>query len=94
MNPAGNVRPVEKAVPGWSKLFSDIWNKRGRPEDIGILEELCGNIAGRTVCAFGEAEVAPVLSTLRHWRDEYDALIREAQEAMPRGKEIPVLSTH
>jgi NADH-quinone oxidoreductase subunit F len=38
---------------------------------------LCGNIAGRTVCAFGDAEVAPILSTLKHFRDEYDAHIKE-----------------
>jgi NADH-quinone oxidoreductase subunit F len=41
------------------------------------MERLCGNIAGKTVCAFGDAEVAPILSTLKHFRDEYEAHIRE-----------------
>jgi NADH-quinone oxidoreductase subunit F len=49
----------------------------GRPEDLAQMERLCGNIAGKTVCAFGDAEVAPILSTLKHFRDEYDAHIRE-----------------
>ena len=37
----------------------------------------CGNIAGRTVCAFGDAEVAPILSTLKYFREEYETHIRE-----------------
>ena len=43
--------------------------------------DLCKNIAGRTVCAFGDAEVAPIMSTLKHWRPEYVDLIHEAEAA-------------
>jgi NADH-quinone oxidoreductase subunit F len=88
----GKCTPCREGSSWLVQTLQRIWGKRGRPEDISILEELCGNIAGRTVCAFGEAEVAPILSTLRHWRGEYDALIREAQETMPRTKEIPVFT--
>jgi len=48
-------------------------------EDLETLTDLCKNIAGRTVCAFGDAEIAPVLSTLQYWRDEYEELIRAAE---------------
>ena len=88
----GKCTPCREGSSWLVQTLQRIWGKRGRPEDIGVLEELCGNIAGRTVCAFGEAEVAPILSTIRHWRGEYDALIQEAQETMPRSKEIPVLT--
>ena len=50
-------------------------------EDLETLTELCQNIAGRTVCAFGDAEVAPIMSTLKYWRGEYEQLIREAEPA-------------
>jgi NADH-quinone oxidoreductase subunit F len=53
--------------------------KRGRAQDLETLTDLCKNIAGRTVCAFGDAEVAPIMSTLKHWRQEYIALIHEAE---------------
>ena len=56
-----------------------IIDKRGRMEDLETLSDLCKNIAGRTVCAFGDAEVAPIMSTLKHWRPEYLALIHEAE---------------
>jgi len=45
------------------------------------LVDLCKNIEGRTVCAFGDASVAPIMSTLKHWRSEYVALIQEAEAA-------------
>jgi NADH-quinone oxidoreductase subunit F len=88
----GKCTPCREGSSWLVQTLQRIWGKRGRPEDLEVLEELCGNIAGRTVCAFGEAEVAPILSTLKHWRAEYDALIREAQETMPRSKEIPVFT--
>ena len=37
------------------------------------------NINGKTLCPFGEAEVAPVLSTLQHFRHEYEAHVREGR---------------
>jgi NADH-quinone oxidoreductase subunit F len=61
---------------------------RGRSADLDTLKELCKNIAGRTVCAFGDAEVAPIESTLRYWRSEYEELIRAAESH--RAKELPM----
>ena len=52
---------------------------RGRKSDLETLVELCQNIAGRTVCAFGDAEVAPIMSTLKYWRREYEELIHKAE---------------
>ncbi|MCB9773058.1 MAG: NADH-quinone oxidoreductase subunit NuoF [Nitrospiraceae bacterium] len=88
----GKCTPCREGTSWLVQTLQRIWNKRGRPEDIGVLDELCGNIPGRTVCAFGDAAVSPIVSTLHHWRGEYEALIREAQETMPRNKEIPVFT--
>jgi NADH-quinone oxidoreductase subunit F len=61
-------------------------------EDLKTLSELCQFIEGRTVCAFGDAEISPVVSTLQHWRNEYVELIREAETIQGTKKEIPVLT--
>jgi NADH-quinone oxidoreductase subunit F len=50
-------------------------------EDLETLIDLCKNIEGRTVCAFGDAAVAPITSTLKYWRSEYVTLIQEAEAA-------------
>ncbi|MBN1399337.1 MAG: NADH-quinone oxidoreductase subunit NuoF [Anaerolineae bacterium] len=44
----------------------------GRAGDVERLEELCRGIAGRTFCPMGDALVAPVLGTLKYFRDEFE----------------------
>jgi len=75
----GKCSPCREGSSWLVQTLRRIVQKRGRREDLETLVDLCQNIAGRTVCAFGDAEVAPILSTLKYWRHEYEALIREAQ---------------
>jgi NADH-quinone oxidoreductase subunit F len=44
-------------------------------KDLDLMVALSDNIAGKTVCAFGDAEVTPILSTLKHFRAEYETHI-------------------
>ncbi len=85
----GKCSPCREGSPWLVQTMRRIVAKRGRMEDLETLTDLCKNIAGRTVCAFGDALVAPIMSTLRHWRHEYEALIREAETY--REKELPMV---
>jgi NADH-quinone oxidoreductase subunit F len=87
----GKCSPCREGSSWLTQTLRRLLAKRGRMEDLETLTELCQNIAGRTVCAFGDAEVAPVLSTLRYWRHEYEELIREAEKH--RAKELPMAAT-
>jgi NADH-quinone oxidoreductase subunit F len=84
----GKCSPCREGSSWLTQTLRRILAKRGRMEDLETLKELCQNIAGRTVCAFGDAEVAPIMSTLQYWRDEYEELIREAE--VSREKELPM----
>jgi NADH-quinone oxidoreductase subunit F len=75
----GKCTPCREGSSWLTQTLRRILDKRGRLEDLETLADLCKNIAGRTVCAFGDAEVAPILSTLKYWRQEYEDLIREAK---------------
>ncbi|MEW6245549.1 MAG: NADH-quinone oxidoreductase subunit NuoF [Nitrospirota bacterium] len=75
----GKCTPCREGSSWLVQTMRRILAKRGRREDLETLTDLCQNIAGRTVCAFGDAEVAPVMSTLKYWRHEYEDLIREAE---------------
>ena len=44
---------------------------------------ISGNIGGKTLCAFGDAAVTPVLTTLKHFRHEYEAHINEGRCTLP-----------
>jgi len=90
----GKCTPCREGSSWIVQILQRIQNKQGRPEDLDTLMEICENIGGRTICAFGDAEIAPVQSTLQYWRHEYEALIEEAEavRATRKEKEIPVLS--
>jgi len=45
---------------------------QGRPEDLDELLRIGDNIAGRTICALGEAAVGPVASFVKHFRNEFE----------------------
>ena len=43
----------------------------GRQEDMDLLVSVADNIAGRTICALGDAAALPVKSFIKHFRDEF-----------------------
>jgi NADH-quinone oxidoreductase subunit F len=51
--------------------------------DLDLLASISGNIGGKTLCAFGDAAVTPVLTTLKHFRHEYEAHIKEGRCTLP-----------
>ena len=50
---------------------------KGREGDVELLEELCRGIKDGALCGLGQTAPNPVLTTIRYFRDEYDAHIRE-----------------
>jgi NADH-quinone oxidoreductase subunit F len=75
----GKCTPCREGSSWLVQTMRRIIDGRGRKSDLETLAELCQNIAGRTVCAFGDAEVAPIMSTLKYWRHEYEELIQQAE---------------
>src|SRR5262245_34941414 len=77
----GKCSPCREGSSWLVQTMRRIVAKRGQMADLETLVDLCKNIEGRTVCAFGDAEVAPIMSTLKYWRSEYVTLIQEAEAA-------------
>jgi len=50
---------------------------------LALLEDVAGLIAGKTLCAFGDAAATPALTTLKHFRGEYEAHVREGRCTVP-----------
>jgi NADH-quinone oxidoreductase subunit F len=92
----GKCTPCREGADWLLKLLTRIEAGEGRMKDIELLLDVCKNIAGKTLCPFGDAEVAPVVSTIKHFRAEYEAHVREGRCTIPadwRAKE-PVLAHH
>ena len=58
-------------------ILTDITEGRGKPGDIERLETLGKNISSTALCALGQTAPNPVISTIRYFRDEYEAHINE-----------------
>jgi NADH-quinone oxidoreductase subunit F len=79
----GKCTPCREGADWMLKILLKIERGDGEMRDLDLLESVAGNIAGKTLCPFGDAEVAPVLSTLQHFRHEYEAHIRERRCPLP-----------
>ena len=59
------------------EILTDIVEGKGREGDIELLEELAPVVKEASLCGLGQTAANPVLSTLRYFRDEYEAHIFE-----------------
>lgn len=59
------------------EILTRITKGDGKPGDIELLEELCGGVKDGALCGLGQTAPNPVLSTIRYFRDEYEAHINE-----------------
>ncbi len=54
-------------------IFDRLCEGRGQPTDLGTLEQLAHEVKRASLCGLGQTAPNPVLTTLRHFRDEYEA---------------------
>jgi NAD-dependent dihydropyrimidine dehydrogenase PreA subunit len=57
------------------EIVTDITEGRGTQDQIDLLEDLADTVGQTSLCALGKTAANPVLSTLRYFREEYDAHI-------------------
>jgi len=60
-----------------NEILTRIVNGEGKEGDIELLEELCTSIKDGALCGLGQTAPNPVLSTIRYFRNEYEAHIRD-----------------
>ena len=75
----GKCTPCREGTDWLHKILQRIERGEGQMRDLDLLLSVSNNIAGKTLCAFGDAAATPVLTTLKHFRHEYEAHIREGR---------------
>jgi len=68
----GQCTPCREGTGWMYRVIKRIENGEGRPEDLDLLMSVGTNIAGRTICALGDAAVGPVHSFIKHFRKEFE----------------------
>ena len=74
-----------------SEILERIVNGKGKAGDVELLEELCTTIKDGALCGLGQTAPNPVLTTIRYFRNEYDAHINDKK--CP-AKQCPALLTY
>jgi NADH-quinone oxidoreductase subunit F len=73
----GKCLPCREGLRQMREILSGIVSGRGQREDLQVLKEIAGLMRKASLCALGRTAVNPVLSTIAHFQDEYDAHIIE-----------------
>ena len=73
----GKCVPCRIGMKRLHETLVRITEGQGREGDVELLEELCKGIKDGALCGLGQTAPNPVLTTIRYFRDEYDAHIRE-----------------
>jgi len=73
----GKCTPCREGTRRLLQILEKICEGHGEPADLETLEELSAIIKEASLCGLGQTGPNPVLSTLRYFRDEYEAHIHE-----------------
>jgi len=68
----GQCTPCREGTGWMYRVLERIENGQGRSEDLDLLDSAADQIAGKTICAFGEAAAWPVQSFIKHFRSEFE----------------------
>jgi len=89
----GKCIPCRAGTVQLHEILRRMTRGEGRESDFGLLEDLSGLLKETSLCGLGLAAPNPILSTLRHFRNEYDAHVRERR--CPAGHcQIPAAQEH
>lgn len=75
----GKCTPCREGTRAMHDILTRLVEGRGRPGDLELLEEIGGWVKAASLCGLGGTAPNPVLSTLRYFRDEYEAHLVEGR---------------
>jgi NADH-quinone oxidoreductase subunit F len=74
----GKCTPCREGTYWLEQVLHRVYDGHGTEQDLKTLESVAQQMVGRCLCALGEFAVSPVLSTIRHFPEEYKAKIEQA----------------
>jgi NADH-quinone oxidoreductase subunit F len=73
----GKCLPCREGIKRMRQIFDEITEGRGSEKDIEFLEQLSATLIDSSLCGLGQTAPNPVLTTIRYFRDEYEAHIKD-----------------
>ena len=69
----GKCTPCREGTYWLPQIYARLETGRGVPEDLDKLADIADTVFGKSFCALGDGAATPVLSSLQHFRAEYEA---------------------
>ncbi len=73
----GKCVPCREGLKHMREILTDIVEGKGHEGDIELLQEIASVMATASLCSLGTSAPNPVLTTIKYFRDEYEAHIKE-----------------
>ncbi len=72
----GQCTPCREGGHWIEKIFTRIVNGQGLPGDLQLIDDICNQIGGHTICAFGDTMILPYRSIIQKFPEEFKAKIK------------------
>jgi NADH-quinone oxidoreductase subunit F len=72
----GKCSPCREGTFWMEDVYHRLRNGDGRPDDVDLLLNIADQMDGNCFCLLGEFSLCPVRSSIQHFRDDYEALLR------------------
>ncbi|MEK6576375.1 MAG: NADH-quinone oxidoreductase subunit NuoF [Nitrospirota bacterium] len=74
----GKCTPCREGTFWMHEILKKLETGDGKDEDVDLLLDVANNIGGRTICALADGAIAPVISSIRHFGEDYRLHVKEA----------------
>ncbi|HMU83773.1 MAG TPA: NADH-ubiquinone oxidoreductase-F iron-sulfur binding region domain-containing protein, partial [Leptospiraceae bacterium] len=71
----GQCTPCREGTGWLEKLVHRVYAGHAQKSDLDLINDVCNNMRGRTICALSDAAVMPMTSYLKEFRAEFEARI-------------------
>ena len=75
----GKCTPCREGTWWAARVLGRIEEGYGRAEDLPLMGEMGENILFKAFCALADGAVSPIASSLKYFRDEYEAHVRDGR---------------
>jgi NADH-quinone oxidoreductase subunit F len=72
----GQCTPCREGTGWLEKLVHKVYEGHASKSDLDLINDVCNNMRGRTICALADAAVMPMTSYLKEFRSEFDAMVK------------------
>ena len=75
----GKCTPCREGTSWLYQVYKRLMHGEGKPEDIDLLLYICETVKGKCFCPLGEGAIQPVLSSIKHFRGDYEDWIKDGK---------------